>query len=58
MMSLLSTIKAEKLIFGTGITSHNPLWSKVLQRVGIDFVFIDTEHIPIAPNELAPICQM
>ncbi|MBD3628369.1 hypothetical protein [Cyclobacterium sp.] len=57
MVSLLSKIKAEKLVFGTFITSPNPLWPNALQRAGLDFVFIDTEHIPIARNELAHICQ-
>ncbi|WP_262889484.1 hypothetical protein [Cyclobacterium plantarum] len=42
MMSLLSEIKAEKLVFGTCITSHNPLWPNALQWAGLDFVFIDT----------------
>ncbi|MBN9381202.1 MAG: hypothetical protein J0H74_10565 [Chitinophagaceae bacterium] len=53
---------AEKLgqgrnIYGTCITSTGPMWPAAVAGAGLDFVFIDTEHIPLDRNELALLCQ-
>ena len=44
-------------IYGTCIVSTSPLWSGVVQDTMLDFVFIDTEHIPLTSNEIANLCQ-
>ena len=46
-----------QLIYGTCITSTAPLWPSVVGKSGVDFVFIDTEHIPLGRAELARLCQ-
>ncbi len=45
-------------IYGTCVTAHTPLWPKAVAASGLDFVFIDTEHIPINRAELSMMCQM
>lgn len=44
-------------MYGTCITSTGPMWPAAIKRTGVDFVFIDTEHIPLGRNELAVLCQ-
>jgi len=34
-------------LYGTLIVSPSPHWVPVVAALGLDFVFIDTEHIPI-----------
>ncbi len=44
-------------LFGTLIVSSSPAWPKVMHRIGLDYVFIDTEHIAINRNELSWMCR-
>ncbi|EMI55143.1 HpcH/HpaI aldolase family protein [Rhodopirellula sallentina] len=44
-------------VFGTLIVSTSPRWPDVLRNSGLDFVFIDTEHIAIDRAELSWMCQ-
>jgi 4-hydroxy-2-oxoheptanedioate aldolase len=37
--------------------SPSPLWPPLAKQTGIDFVFIDTEHIPLDRQTLSWICQ-
>ncbi|MCK0188990.1 aldolase/citrate lyase family protein [Arenibacter sp. F20364] len=45
-------------IYGTCILSTSPIWSKVVKGTGLDFVFLDTEHIPMDRTELSFLCQV
>jgi 4-hydroxy-2-oxoheptanedioate aldolase len=45
-------------IYGTCILSTSPIWSKVVKGAGLDFVFLDTEHIPMDRTELTFLCQV
>ncbi|MEZ4969803.1 MAG: aldolase/citrate lyase family protein [Flavobacteriaceae bacterium] len=45
-------------IYGTCILSTSPIWSKVVKGSGLDFVFLDTEHIPMDRTELTFLCQI
>lgn len=56
-MSLLEKIKSGKPVYGTCITSPAPMWPAVARRAGLDFVFLDTEHIPLGRVELTQLCQ-
>ncbi len=47
-----------KRVYGTMITSESPMWPGVMASVGIDFVFIDTEHIAQDRNKLAWMCKL
>ena len=43
--------------FGTLIVSPSPRWPEVVNTCGLDFVFIDTEHIALDRFELSWMCQ-
>lgn len=55
--SLLQKLRRGKNIYGTCIISTSPVWSKVVAGAGLDFVFLDTEHIPMDRTELTFLCQ-
>ncbi|MSU49039.1 MAG: aldolase [Opitutus sp.] len=44
-------------LYGTLIVSPSPHWVPVVSALGLDFVFIDTEHIPLEREKLAWMCQ-
>ncbi|QXD26199.1 aldolase [Opitutia bacterium ISCC 51] len=48
--------QGEKL-YGTLIVSPSPRWPEQIAKLGLDFVFIDTEHIAIDRAELSWMCQ-
>jgi 4-hydroxy-2-oxoheptanedioate aldolase len=52
----LQQLKSGKRLYGTAITSSSPLWPPAVKRAGVDFVFIDTEHIPADRVTLAQMC--
>ncbi len=55
--SLAGKINAGKTVYGTCITSMAPLWGKAARLAGLDFVFLDTEHVPLERMEVAALCQ-
>ena len=55
--TLLRKIKAGGIVFGTCITSTAPTWPAVALHAGLDFVFLDTEHIPLERMEISRMCQ-
>ena len=56
--SILDKLKRGENIYGTCIVSTSPIWSKSLNNSGLDFVFLDTEHIPMDRTELTGLCQV
>lgn len=56
--NLLQKLKNGQNVYGTCFTSTGPMWPAVIKRAGLDFVFIDTEHIPLDRTELAKMCQI
>ncbi|RDB07362.1 HpcH/HpaI aldolase family protein [Runella aurantiaca] len=56
--TLLQKLKNGQNVYGTCITSTAPMWPAAIKRTGVDFVFIDTEHIPLDRAELAKMCQI
>ena len=54
----LNCLKKGKRLYGTAILSPCPLWPSTVKKTGADFVFIDTEHIPIDRSTLAWMCQV
>ncbi|GAB3257539.1 aldolase/citrate lyase family protein [Larkinella harenae] len=56
--TLLQKLREGQNVYGTCITSTAPMWPVTLQRAGLDFVFLDTEHIPLDRAELARLCQI
>jgi 2-keto-3-deoxy-L-rhamnonate aldolase RhmA len=50
-------MRAGQQVYGTLIVSPSPRWPRVVKQCGVDFVFIDTEHIAIDRAELSWMCQ-
>lgn len=46
-----------RLVYSTLVVSPSPHWPATLVGSGIDFVFIDTEHIPIGRETLSWMCR-
>ncbi len=44
-------------LFGTLVVSPSPAWVPAVAGLGLDYVFIDTEHIPIDRQTLAWMCR-
>ena len=45
-------------MIGTLIVADSPRWPAQVAQIGLDFVFIDTEHIAIDRKELSWMCQV
>ena len=56
-MNFKNRIQSGELVLGTCVTSNNSMWPKALASSGLDFVFIDTEHISLSRKELSAMCQ-
>ena len=56
--SLLEKLGNGENLYGTCIVSTSPIWSKAVNNLGLDFVFLDTEHIPLDRTELTLLCQV
>lgn len=54
---LSHALASGKRVYGTCVTSPNPIWVSRLKTTGIDFVFIDTEHIPLDRSQVSFMCQ-
>lgn len=54
---MLQKLQQGKNVYGTCLTSVSPGWAMIFKKSGLDFAFIDTEHIPIHRNEMAKMCQ-
>jgi 2-keto-3-deoxy-L-rhamnonate aldolase RhmA len=50
-------LKSDRRVYGTMIVSTSPRWPQNIGQVGLDFVFIDTEHIAIDRAQLSWMCQ-
>ncbi len=44
-------------VYGTLIVSDSPRWPAQIAGIGLDFVFIDTEHVALDRQALAWMCQ-
>ena len=50
-------LRGPERLYGTLLVSPSPHWVPVVAGLGLDFVFIDTEHIPIDREKLAWMCR-
>jgi 4-hydroxy-2-oxoheptanedioate aldolase len=55
---LLQKLKNGQRVYGTAFTSIAPSWPIVLKKAGLDFAFIDSEHISINRADVARLCQV
>jgi 2-keto-3-deoxy-L-rhamnonate aldolase RhmA len=56
-VELAFALRQDRPVFGTLIVSPSPRWPEVVRGCGLDFVFIDTEHIALDRAELSWMCQ-
>jgi len=54
---LSAALRSGKRVFGTCITAPSPRWPGVVKGLGLDFVFIDTEHVSQDREKLSWMCQ-
>lgn len=54
---LCSALRSGRRVYGTLLVSPSPHWAKIVARCGLDFVFIDTEHIPLDRDQLSWMCR-
>ena len=57
-MSLKKKLKTGKRIYGCALISSSPMWAKAVRSANLDFVFIDTEHIPLGRETVANMCTL
>jgi 2-keto-3-deoxy-L-rhamnonate aldolase RhmA len=50
-------LRSGKRLYGTGVVSPSPSWPPMIARLGFDFVFLDTEHIPFPYDTLSWMCR-
>lgn len=51
-------LRAGHPLFGTLLVSPSPMWPTALEGSGLDFVFIDTEHIALDRAMVSWMCQV
>lgn len=51
-----NALRSGKKVYGTAVVSPSPRWPKMIAGTGLDFVFIDIEHIPIDREKLSWMC--
>jgi 4-hydroxy-2-oxoheptanedioate aldolase len=56
-LELRKALQTRRRVYGTLVVSPSPHWPAAVQAAGLDFVFIDTEHIAQDRKELAWMCQ-
>jgi len=57
VIELSTALRTGQRIYGTLIVSTAPKWPEAAANSGLDFVFIDTEHIPIGRDKLSWMCR-
>ena len=55
--TLCAALKGGQRVYGTMIISNSPVWPRQVRRLGLDFVFLDTEHIAIERTTLSWMCR-
>ena len=54
---MVAALHAGRRVYGSAMIAPSPLWPNLMKQAGLDFVFIDTEHIPLDRQTLAWMCQ-
>lgn len=54
---IVAALHEGRTVVSSAMISPSPLWPAQVKQMGLDFVFIDTEHIPFDRQTLAWICQ-
>src|SRR3954469_10385943 len=54
---IIQALHEGRHVFSSAIVAMSPLWPNLARQSGIDFVFVDTEHVPLDRQTLSWICQ-
>jgi 2-keto-3-deoxy-L-rhamnonate aldolase RhmA len=54
---IIQALHSGQRVYSSAMVSTLPLWPSLVKQIGIDFVFVDTEHTPIDRQTLSWICQ-
>jgi 4-hydroxy-2-oxoheptanedioate aldolase len=54
---IIQALHAGKYVYSSALVAMSPLWPNIAKQAGIDFVFVDTEHVPLDRQTLSWICQ-
>lgn len=54
---VIQALHAGQRVFSSALVAMSPLWPNLAKGIGIDFVFVDTEHVPLDRQTLSWICQ-
>jgi 4-hydroxy-2-oxoheptanedioate aldolase len=57
-MDVLRKLQNGNRVYGTCFTATGPSWPLSLKKAGLDFAFIDNEHISMNRADLAKLCQV
>ena len=52
-----AALRSGRRVYGTLVVSPAPSWPAQVKRLGLDFVFIDTEHVSLDRHQLSWMCQ-
>ncbi len=58
MNNLIKKLKEGKRVYGTAVISSSTNWTEVIKQANLDFVFLDTEHIPLNRETLSNMCNL
>ena len=54
---IVAALHEGRRVYGSAMIAPSPLWPGLMKQAGLDFVFIDTEHIPLDRQTLSWMCQ-
>lgn len=54
---LQQALRSGKRVYGTLLLSPAPSWASQMKKLGIDFTFIDTEHVSLDRHQISWMCQ-
>lgn len=54
---IIQALHAGRRVYSSALIAMSPLWPNLAKQIGLDFVFVDTEHVPLDRQTLSWICQ-
>jgi 2-keto-3-deoxy-L-rhamnonate aldolase RhmA len=54
---IIQALHEGRYVFASAIVGMSPQWPALAKQTGIDFVFVDTEHIPLDRQTLSYLCS-
>ncbi|NJL94369.1 MAG: aldolase, partial [Anaerolineae bacterium] len=54
---LAAALRRGQRVYGSALLAASPIFAAYAQRIGLDWAFLDTEHIPLDRQTLAWMCR-